>query len=46
MKTERPPDDAETGLPMLRTWPGVYLFVLGVFAVWIALLALLTRIYS
>jgi hypothetical protein len=42
----RPPDDESTGLPGLRTWRGVYLFVLGVFLVWLGLLAALTRMYS
>jgi hypothetical protein len=41
-----PPDDESTGLPGLRTWRGVYLFVLGVFVVWVALLAMLTRMFS
>ena len=35
---DEPPD-----LPGFRTWRGVYWFVLGVFALWIALLALLTE---
>jgi len=33
-------------LPGFRTWRGVYAFVLGVFALWIALLALLTEKFS
>ena len=41
-----PPDDESTGLPGLHTWRGVYLFVLGVFVVWVGLLAVLTRMYS
>jgi hypothetical protein len=40
------PDDERTGFPGLRTWPAVYGFVLVVFAVWIALLVLLTRAFS
>ena len=39
--TDEPP-----GLPGFRTWRGVYAFVLGVFALWIALLALLTEKFS
>ena len=35
-----------TGLPLLRTWPRVYAFVLGAFAVMVVLLVLLTRAYS
>ena len=40
------PDDESTGLPGFRTWRGVYIFVLGVFALWVGLLAVLTRMYS
>jgi len=39
-------DDDETGLPGLRTWPRVYLFVLGVFVVWVVLLTALTLMFS
>ena len=39
-------EDARTGLPGLRTWRAVYLFVLGCFIVWVGLLALLTRMFS
>ena len=39
-----PPDDA-TGLPVLRTWRGVYLFVFAVFVVYVVLLTALTRAY-
>jgi len=38
--------DRETGLPWLRTWSGVYLFVFGCFALWVMLLVMLTVIYS
>ena len=41
-----PPDDAVTGLPGLRTWRAVYLFVLGSFVLWVGLLTLLTRWFS
>jgi hypothetical protein len=41
-----PVDDAKTGLPGLRTWRAVYLFVLGCFIVWVGLLTLLTRMFS
>jgi hypothetical protein len=40
-----PPDDASTGLPWPRRWGGVYGLVMGVFAAWVALLALLSRLY-
>jgi hypothetical protein len=33
-------------LPLLHTWKGVYLFVLGTFVLWIALLIVLTKLYS
>jgi len=38
---EEPPE-----LPGFRTWRGVYLFVLGWFAVVVLLLTLLTRAFS
>lgn len=46
MTAEAKPSDESTGLPVLRTWRGVYVFVLVIFAVWIALLIALTRAYS
>jgi hypothetical protein len=36
----------DTGLPWFHTWRGVYLFVLGSFVLWVALLFALTRIFS
>jgi len=41
-----PPDDATTGLPGFRSWRSVYLFVLGVFVLWVVLLTVLTEVYS
>jgi hypothetical protein len=38
--------DEGTGLPGLRSWRNVYVFVLAVFALWIALLIALTRMFS
>ena len=35
-----------TGLPTLRTWPAVYIFVLAVFVLLVILLALFTRAYA
>ena len=35
-----------TGLPWLRTWKGVYLFVIGSFVLWVLLLLALTVVYS
>ena len=46
MTPDLKPNDDETGLPVLRTWPAVYIFVLVTFAVWAALLWLLTRTFS
>jgi len=40
------PKDELTGLPGLKTWPGVYALVLAVFVLWVALLAWLTFRYS
>jgi len=42
----QPADDEATGLPGFRTWHAVYGFVLGVFVLWVGLLALLTARYS
>jgi hypothetical protein len=39
-------EEGATGLPVLRTWPRVYLFVLGVFLVWVVLLVALTMTFS
>lgn len=44
--TTPPPADESTGLPGLRSWRAVYVFVLGVFVVWVGLLAWLTEVYS
>ncbi len=39
-------DDESTSLPGLRTWPAVYLVVVGVFVLWLVLLTALTRAFS
>jgi hypothetical protein len=39
-------DDDSTDLPFLATWPAVYAFVLGTFAVWVVLLVWLARAFS
>ena len=36
----------ETGLPFFRTWKSVYLFVIGSFIFWVALLVALTKIFA
>ncbi len=41
-----PPDDELTGLPRLRTWRSVYIFVFGCFVLSVLLLLALTVIYS
>lgn len=42
-----PPDDNDSpGVPLFRTWRGVYWFVLGTFVVIVGLLALFTRVFS
>ena len=40
------PDAEAPGLPALRTWHGVYWFVLGSFLVWVGLLVALDRLFS
>jgi hypothetical protein len=35
----------ETGLPVFRSWKSVYLFVIGTFVLWVALLIALTYLY-
>jgi hypothetical protein len=37
-----PPDDSDPGLPGLRSWRAVYLFVLACFAGWVLLLTALS----
>ena len=39
------PEGEEPGLPALRTWRGVYWFVLGSFLVWVGLLVALARLF-
>lgn len=36
----------DTGLPFFRSWKSVYLFVLGSFVLWVALLVALTKYFS
>ena len=48
-ETGAPPEASEsetTGLPGFRTWPAIYWFVTGVFAVMVVLLTALTRMFS
>jgi len=39
-------DDDVTGLPGLTSWPKVYLFVLGVFVLWVAFLTTFSMMFS
>jgi hypothetical protein len=39
-------DDCPTGLPLFRTWRGVYIFVFGCFVLWVLLMLALTMSYS
>jgi hypothetical protein len=39
------PGDSDTGLPGLRTWPRVYLVVVGTFFLWLSLLTTLTVMF-
>ena len=41
-----PANDEATGLPGLRRWSSVYWIVLGIFALWVVLLTVLTKHYS
>lgn len=41
-----PPDDEAPGVPGFRTWRGIYVFILVVFAVVVAALALFSRVYA
>jgi hypothetical protein len=43
----QPPDSDESpGVPGFRTWRGVYVFVLAIFVVVVAALALFSRVYA
>lgn len=45
-ETPDAPDNESTGLPWPHTWRGVYVMVFGSFLLWVALLFVLTRIFS
>jgi hypothetical protein len=38
-------DDAETGVPVFRSWGAIYALVLGSFALWVLLLLALSRMF-
>lgn len=48
LRSDKPPaaKSGDTGLPMLRTWRGVYFCVLGVFITYVVLLSALTLAFS
>jgi len=46
MKPDPAAEDETTGLPGLRTWRGVYLFVLGCFVLVVIGLALFSRAFA
>jgi hypothetical protein len=39
-------NDANTGLPGLKSWRAVYLFVLGFFVLWVVVLAVWSRVLA
>jgi hypothetical protein len=41
-----PADDETTGLPGLRSWKQVYVFVLVILVAWVGLLAVLSRMFA
>jgi hypothetical protein len=43
---QNPPESGKTGLPLLRTWTSVYLFVIISNILWVALLIALTNLHS
>jgi hypothetical protein len=44
--SEGEPADELTGLPVVRTWRGVYLLVVLAFIVWVGVMLILERMYS
>jgi len=39
-------ESEETGLPFFRSWKSVYIFVLSSFVFWVAMLIVLTKMFS
>ena len=39
-------ENKATRLPVFRTWPTVYAFVVAAFVLWVTLLAILARTFS
>ena len=46
MSAPLPPDDDSPGLPGFRTWRGVYVFVLVVFAAVVLALTVFSRVFA
>lgn len=46
MNTDLPTDEDVTGLPRLRTWRTVYVFVVATFALYVVLLIALARAFA
>lgn len=40
------PESADTGLPLFRTWRGIYILVLGCFVGFVIVLAIFTSVFS
>ncbi len=38
--------ESETRLPVFRTWPAVYAFVVAAFVLWVTLLEILARTFA
>ena len=45
MLSDEHPSPNVTGIPGFATWRVVYLFVLGVFVIWVGVLTLLPRLF-
>jgi len=39
-------DERTTGLPLIRSWRGVYVVVLAIFVTWVVLLTVLSRTFT
>ena len=46
LPNQLPSNDDEPGVPIFRTWRGVYVFVFTCFVLIVALLTLFSRVYA
>ena len=46
LPNQPPSNDDEPGVPIFRTWRGVYVFVFACFVLIVALLTLFSRVYA